>query len=143
LGLVLLDSAGWALLAVRPSDVAAFPWLAWCVDNLRDIPARHSLALPMASRFIPGMNFELLARELALLWLVVLVLRANAPGRIRITAPLDAVVTSWSRFAWFFWGAVGLTVVCLAAMPAFFLGGLALMRIRLHSLEWLGWNLGP
>ena len=140
-GVILLLCAGAALLAVPPSEITGVPRLARALNALGDLRAQVDLAFPAVSRIVPRMDFERVARVLALVWLVVLVFRANALGRIRMAAPMDSVVASRSRIAWFAWGAAGLTVTCLAAMPAFFLAGLALVRVRLHSLEWLGWNL--
>ena len=141
LGSIVLASAASALLAMRPSDIAAVPRLAKALDALGELRAWLDEKLPVASLVLPRMDHELVARVLAVLWLTVLVARANAPARVGIAAPLDAVVASRSRIAWFLWGAVGLTVTCLAAMPALFLAGLAVARVRLYSLEWLGWNL--
>ena len=70
---------------------------------------------------------------LALIWLAAMVTIVNLKKPGSEVAPLDTIGTTWSRLAWFVWSSTAVVFVCLAALPAFALGGLVIEDFRCRS----------
>jgi len=85
---------------------------------------------PLLASVMNNLNATAAVWGMVLAWLVWMVASINLRKPGVESAPFDSIGATWSRLAWFFWCALGLTVLCLAALPAFALGGIALENIR-------------
>jgi hypothetical protein len=90
--------------------------------------------MPLAGAVWPYLDPEWLLWGLALLWLaaqITLLVAAPSPTR---PCPFDALRSSRPAAAWALWLAAALTAICIAAMPVFYLAGLAIFHYRLNFL---------
>ena len=94
--------------------------------------------MPLASVVWPYLDPERLLWEVALIWLAAQVALLIAVPDATRPAPFDALPASRAAVAWALWLTAALTAVCLVAMPAFSLAGLALFHCRLNAADLLG-----
>ncbi len=78
---------------------------------------------------------------LTLLGLTMLVIEVVLTSNTQQTSPFDAVAESPAQAVRFLWLTVGLTVVCLAAVPIFIVGGQTLLHLQLRGADFsqFGW----
>ena len=72
---------------------------------------------------------------LTLLGLTMLVIEVVLMSNTQQTSPFDAVAESPAQAVRFLWLTVGLTVVCLAAVPIFIVGGQTLLHLQLRGAD--------
>jgi hypothetical protein len=85
---------------------------------------------------------ETLGWSLAMLGLVVLIGDLAIRTASEDAAPFDVVAESPGRALRFLWLAMGLTVVCLVAIPVFIVASQVLVYIQLRADDWAtgGWH---
>lgn len=85
---------------------------------------------PFLAECAPYLQVPVIAWGLTLAWLAIMVATVNLKKPGSEVSPLDGIGATWSRLAWFLWCSSALAVVCLAALPALALGGLAIENLR-------------
>ncbi len=78
---------------------------------------------------------------LTILGLTMLIIEVALTSNSQQTLPFHAVAESPSQSIRFLWLTVALTVVCLAAVPIFFVSGQTLVHIQLRGADFaeFGW----
>ena len=141
IGAVVLTLA--ALLALNQASTATDP------DSL-STPDLYGLLGGInewiTDRF-PGLNGLAMSAQVAIAVLVLSLVLSGLAWSVALAnrrrpedgaSPMDSIVASRARLAWFLWCWWGLTTLCLVALPAFTIGGLTIEHLRIRPGGFLG-----
>ena len=141
MGAVVLTLA--ALLALNQASTATDP------DSL-STPDLYGLLGGInewiTDRF-PGLNGLAMSAQVAIAVLVLSLVLSGLAWSVALAnrrrpedgaSPMDSIVASRARLAWFLWCWWGLTTLCLVALPAFTIGGLTIEHLRIRPGGFLG-----